>query len=144
MCPAWHCVQAKRSSHHLLWEWRVVSWELESFAVTCDLGRVSLLQLPFPQIPFSTKLLREETSGSVQQIVGRSVFDLCLFAICGARMPNPTSRACWSGSVRSSSYWHRTPQWPHKQSRAWSSYPLSHITNKNYPVTLWNASSAKI
>ena len=52
----------------------MVSWELESFAVTCDLGRVSLLHFPFPQIPFSTELLREETSGSAQQIVDRSTY----------------------------------------------------------------------
>ena len=134
--PAWHCVQAKRSSHHLLWEWRVVSWELESFAVTCDLGRVSLLHFPFPQIPFSTKLLREETSGSVQQIVDRSTYLLvvCLFAICGARMPNPTSRACWSGSVRSSSYWQRTPS-GHINNPAHGLQILYHISQTK--TTLW-------
>ena len=74
----------------------MVSWELESFAVTCDLVRVSLMHFSFPQIRLSTELLREETSGSVQKIVDRSTYLLlvCLCAICGARMPNPTSRAC--------------------------------------------------
>ena len=124
----------------------MVSWELESFAVTCDLGRVSLLHFPFPQIPFSTELSLEETSGSVQQIVGPSVLDLCLFAICGARMPNPTSRACGRGSVRSSSYWQRTPS-GHINNPAHGLHILFHISQtktNNYLVTLWNASLTKI
>ena len=90
---------------------------------------MSLPHFSFPQSPFGTEPLREESSGSDQKLVDLSfncVYLQCVAQECQTQPAEPVE--VWKCTQQL--LLAKDAQWPHKQSRARFSNPLSHITNK--------------